>query len=93
MQFFPKAQTLILKRLHKAIESPIIIHHAVTYASLVPLFAGLVFFPGDDHLPLGKIADHHSLFNQSVCDEMGGFVHTFSLLVMLAFRHTLVDLR
>src|SRR6266700_5686525 len=34
-QFFPTAQAPILKRLRKAIESPIIIHHAVTYAPLL----------------------------------------------------------
>ena len=37
IQFFPKAQTLILKHPRKAIESPIIIHHAITYPPLVPL--------------------------------------------------------
>ena len=41
-QFFPTAQTLMLKHLHKAGEFPIIIHQAATYAPLVSLFRGLV---------------------------------------------------
>ena len=71
---FPKAQTLVFEHLHKAIETPIIIHQAVADTSLVPLSGGLLFLFRNDHLPLGKIADDHSPFNQSVRDEMGGFV-------------------
>jgi fumarate reductase subunit D len=46
----------------------------------------------DDHLPLGKIADHHSPFSQSVRDEMGGLMQTVLLFVALAFRDALVHL-
>src|SRR5205085_11041115 len=46
----------------------------------------------DDHLPLGKIADHHGPFSQSVCDEMGSFVQTVALLAPLLFGYSLVDL-
>jgi hypothetical protein len=91
-EFFPKAQTLVSKHLHKAVESPIIIYYAVAYLALAPFFRGLVFFFLDDHLPLGKIADHHSPFSQLVCDEMGGFVQTVALLVTLAFCYPLVHL-
>ena len=85
-------QTLILEHLHKAVETPIIIYHAVTDAPLVPLFGGLVPLLFDDHLPLGKIADHHSPFSQLVRDEMGGFVQTVVLFVALAFCYPLVHL-
>jgi len=85
MQLFPKAQTLVREHLHKAVEPPIIIHQAVAYLSLAPFFRGLLFFLFDDHLLLGKIADHHSPFSQSVRDEMGGFVQTVPLLAALAF--------
>ncbi len=92
-QFFPKAPTLVLKHLHKAIEPPIIIHHAVADLPLAPLCAGFLLLLPDDHLPLGKIADHHSPFSQSVCDEMGGFMQTVALFIALAFGHPLVDPR
>jgi hypothetical protein len=46
-----------------------------------------------DHLPLGKISDHHRAFNQSVSDEMGGFVQTVTALVALLFGDPPVDLR
>jgi hypothetical protein len=59
-EFFPKAQTLVGKHLHKAIETPIIIHHAVADLPLAPFLGSLVLLPLDDHLPLGKIADDPS---------------------------------
>ena len=90
IQFFPKAQTLVLEHLHKAIESSIIIDHAIAHASLVLLFMSLMLLLGNDHLPLGKIANHHSPFSESVCDKMGGFVQTVLLFVALAFRHPLI---
>ena len=64
MQFFPKAQTLVGKHLHKAVETPIIIHHAVAYLPLAPFLGGLTLLLLDDHLPLGKIANDHSPFSQ-----------------------------
>ncbi len=70
IQFFPKAQTLVGQHLHKAIETPIIIDHAVAHTPLVPLLAGLVLLLLDDHLPKGAIADHHSPFSQCAGDEM-----------------------
>src|SRR5215469_10201716 len=62
MQRFPKTQTLVLKHLHKARESPIIIHQAVADTSLVPLLPGLVLLFWNDHLPLGKLSLFSRLF-------------------------------
>ncbi len=92
MEFFPKAQTLVDKHLHKAIETPIIIHHAVADLPLLALLGGLILALLDDHLPLGKIADHHSPFSQSVCDEMGGFMQTVVLFAPFVLSNPLVDL-
>jgi hypothetical protein len=78
-EFFPRAQTLVGEHLHKAVESPVIVDHAVTDTPPVSFFAGLVFLLLDDHLLLGKIADDHSPFSQSECDEMRGFVQTVAL--------------
>src|SRR5205085_5271703 len=83
--------TLVGKHLHKTIEPPIIVHHAVADLPLAPLFAGLMLLLLDDHLPLGKIADHHSPFSQSVRDEMRGFVQTVLLFAALLLRNPLVD--
>jgi hypothetical protein len=91
-EFFPKTQTLVGEHLHKARDSPIIVHHTVTYLPLPPLFGDLALLFLDDHLLLGKIADHHSPFSQSVCDEMGGFVQTVSLFVAFLLGNPLVDL-
>jgi hypothetical protein len=85
MQFFPVQQTLIFKHPHKAVETPIIIHHAVAYTPLGSFPGRLLLLLLDDHLPLGKIANDHSPFSQSVSDEMGGFVQTVALFVTLAF--------
>src|SRR5690242_21905858 len=82
-EFFPNMQTLIGKYLHKARETPIIIYQTVTNLSFSPFFAGLMFLFLDDHLPLGKIAEHHSPFSQSVGDEMGSFMQTVLLLAPL----------
>src|SRR6266851_5182962 len=90
---FPKAQTLIGKHLHKAVESPIIIHQAVAQASLVSLFTSFMLLFLDDHLPLGKIADDNSSFSQFASDEMGCFVQTVLLLLALLFRDTFVRFR
>ena len=71
MQFFPKAQTLIDKHLHQAVESPVIIHYAVVDAPLVLFFGGLVLFLFDDHLLLGKIANDNSPFSpKHLCIEV-----------------------
>ncbi len=43
-EFFPKAQTLVGKHLHKAVETPIIIYHAVAQLPLAPVFGGLMYF-------------------------------------------------
>jgi len=83
MQFFPKAQTLVLKHLHKAVETPIIIYQAVAYLPLALLFGGLVLLFLDDHLPLGKIANDHSPSSQCASDEMGGFMQTVLLFPTL----------
>jgi hypothetical protein len=63
MQFFPGVLTLVFQHPHKAIQPPVVEDGAV---QRVPLL--LVGF--GDHLPLGKIANHHSAFNQPVGDEM-----------------------
>src|SRR6266851_3378167 len=39
-EFFPVMQTLVGKHLHKAIQTPIIVHQTVADAPLVPLFGG-----------------------------------------------------
>ncbi len=83
-EFFPKAQTLVDKHLHKAVEPPVIIYHAIANLPLAPVFGGFVFLLLDDHLPLGKIADHHSPVSQSVRDEMGGFMQTVLLFLSFA---------
>src|SRR6266571_4656316 len=93
MQFFPNVQTLVDKHLHKAVETPVIIHQAVANLSLPSFLRGLMLLFVDDHLPLGKIADHHSPFSQSVCDEMGGFMQTVLLLAPLLLCHPFVDAR
>ncbi len=92
-EFFPKTQTLVFEHLHKAVETPVIIDHAVPDAPLVPLLAGFALSLLDNHLPLGKIANHHSPFSQSVRDKMGGFVQTVPLFVALALGHPLVHTR
>src|SRR5712692_9344748 len=81
MQFFPKAHTLVLKHMHKAVESPIIIHHAVADAPLLGLFRGLFLVFLHDHLPLGKIANDNSSFSQFASDEMRSFMQTVALFV------------
>jgi hypothetical protein len=92
MQFFPKAHTLVRKHVHKAIKPPTIIHHAVAHAALLALFGGLLLVFLDDHLPLGKIANHHSSFSQSVCDEMRSFMQRVALFVAFAFRDAAIHL-
>jgi hypothetical protein len=93
IEFFPKAQTLVLEHLHKAVETPIIIYHAVSSLPLALFLVGLMFLFLDDHLPLGKIANDHSPFSQCASDEMGGFMQTVSLLAPLLLCHPLVDTR
>ncbi len=77
--------------MHKAIESPIIIHQAVTDLPLAPFFRGLSLVSFDDHLPLGKIADDHSPFSQSVGDELRSFMQTVALFAALLLGNPLVD--
>src|ERR1051326_7796366 len=93
MQFFPEAQTLVGQHLHKARQTPVIIYQTVANLPLAFLLEGLLLLLFDDHLPLGKIADHHSPFSQSVCDQMGGFVQTVLLLAPLFLGDTFVDPR
>ncbi len=45
-----------------------------------------------DHLPLGKLANHHRALKQSVGDEVRGFVQTVPVFVALALCDALVDL-
>src|SRR6266567_3308282 len=92
MQFFPKAQTLVFQHLHKAVEVPIIIYHAVAYAPLALLFGGLALVFLDDHLPLGKIANDYSPFSQCASDEVRGFMQTVLLFTTFLFSNPLVDL-
>src|SRR5712692_6727817 len=93
MQFFPKAHTLVLKHLHKAVETPIIVHHAITHAPLVALFGGLFLMVLlHDHLPLGEIANDNSSFSQFASDEMRCFMQTVAVFVAFLFRYPLVHL-
>ena len=91
-EFFPKAQTLVGEHLHKTVKPPIIVHHAVAYLPLAPLFGDLALLLLDDHLPKGAIADHHSPFSQFVCDEMRGFVQTVAFFIAFLPGDPLVDL-
>jgi hypothetical protein len=59
---------------------------------LSALLRVLVLMGFHDHLPLGKIANHHGAFNQPVSDEMRGFVQTVTLFSAFTLRHALVDL-
>jgi hypothetical protein len=92
-EFFPIEQTLIFKHPHKTVESPIIIYHTVAIPPLSFFLVSLVLFFRKDRLPLGKIADHHSPFSQSVRDKIRCFVQTVLLLVTLLFRDALIYLR
>ena len=83
-QDFPSQETFVGEHLHKAVEAPIVVDTAMEGFQMLGMLLG-------DHLPLGKISDHHSAFNQSVSDEMRGFVQTVPLFVAFAFRDTLVD--
>jgi len=93
LQFFPIQQTLVGQHLHKAVESPIIIHHTVPNVSFSPLFGGLVLVFVNDHLLLGKITDDHSSFSQCARDEMRCFVQTVSLFVAFLFGNAFVHAR
>src|SRR5262245_23425661 len=84
LQFLPSMPTLVGKHLHKSIDAPVVEYRPVTIAMLLLVSLG-------DHLPLGEIADHHGAFNQSVGDEMRGFVQAVTLFVALPFGHTLID--
>ena len=83
-------QTLVRQHLHKAIETPVIVHHAVAKLSLASLFAGLVLLLFHDHLPLGKIANDHGSFSQSARDKMRRFMQTVPLFVAFLLRDALV---
>src|SRR5579859_491660 len=89
-EFFPNMQTLVGEHLHKAVETPIIIHQAIAYLPLALFFGGLLLPFLDGHLLLGKIANHHSPFSQSVRDEMGGFMQTVLLFTLLLLRDSFV---
>ncbi len=75
-KFFPIAQTYVLEHRHKLVKYPIIIHQAVKGLVLLLLFL-------HDHLPLGKVANHHNPFSQSVSDEMRCLVQAVLLFVAL----------
>ena len=92
MEFFPKTQALVCKHLHKAVETPIIIHQTVADLPLPPLFMGLVFLFFENHLPLGKIANNHSSFSQSARDKMRGFMQTVPLFAPFLFSYPFVHL-
>jgi hypothetical protein len=89
MQLFPKAQTLVVQYLHKAVQPPVVEDRATQASALLRI---LVLMGFHDHLPLGKIANHHGAFNQSGGDEMGGFVQTRTLFVALTSGNALIDL-
>src|SRR5258708_35101960 len=85
LQFLPSVPTLVGEQRHKAIQAPVIEDRPIAIAVL--LLVGL-----GNHLPLGEIANHHGAFNQSVGDEMRGFVQTVTLFVALALRDAVIDL-
>ena len=72
--------------MHEGVAPPFIEHSPI---AMLVLF--LVLFC--DHLPLGKVADHNSAFNQFVAYQMGCLVQAILLFVALLFRDALVDLR
>src|SRR5690348_3118822 len=86
LQVLPSVPTLVGEHQHKAIQAPVIEDRPIAIAVL--LLVGL-----GNHLPLGEIANHHGAFNQSVGDEMRGFVQTVTLFVALALRDALINLR
>lgn len=93
IQFLPNMQALVLKHLHKAIETPIIVHQPVADLSFPSFFTGLVFLFLGDHLLLGKITYYHSSFSQLVGDEMRGFMQAVPLFPTLLFGYSFVDFR
>jgi hypothetical protein len=58
-QDFPSQETFVREHLHETIESPIVVHRPMEGFQMLGMFFR-------DHLPLGKISDHHSAFNQQV---------------------------
>lgn len=78
--------------MHKAVETPIIRHHAVTYFALALFFRGLVLMLFDDCLLLGEIVTDHGPFSQCVSHEMEGFVQTVLWLAMVFLGHPLVGI-
>ena len=58
-QHFPSQETLVGEHLHEVIESPIVVHRPMQGLLMLGMRFG-------DHLPLGKISDHHGAFNQQV---------------------------
>jgi hypothetical protein len=77
-QIFPSQRTLVGEHLDKGVHSPIVVDR--------PMHRFLVcLMRFHDHLPLGKITDDNSSFNQFVCDEMRGLMQTVTLFVALLF--------
>ena len=75
-QHFPSENTLVGEHLDKLVQTPIVVHAAMQGFLMLGVLLG-------DHLPLLKMSDHHSPFNQFVSDEMGGLVQTVTALVAL----------
>ena len=84
-QDFPSQDAFVGKHLHEAREPPIVIDRPMEGFLMLGMLLG-------DHLPLLKISDHHSPFNQFVSDEMRGFLQTVTTLVALLFRNPLMHL-
>ena len=86
-EFFSKSRPLLIEHLHEIIETPVIIYRAIVSLPFIMLFEVLALFSSDVYLLLGKIANHHSLFSQSMCNEMRGF---FVQAVLLFFSTLLL---
>ena len=92
IQCFPVQQTLVGKHLHKARETPIIVNQTVSDLPLASFLRSFLLVCFENHLLLGKIANDHSAFSQSVGDKMRCFVQTVALFAAFAFGYALVDL-
>ena len=78
--------TFVGEHLEEGGESPIVVDGPIeVLVLLVMLF--------HHHLPLGKIADHNSPFNQFVANEMRGLMQAIALFVTFLLRDTSIDLR
>ena len=72
------------KHLDERVQAPIVENRPVKM-----LVSVLMLF--HHHLPLGKVSDHNSAFNQFVAYQVGRFVQAILLFVAFPLRNPLVD--